>query len=254
MENEDFLDRGSQGVNLNLVIQTLGMKKKDFAASLQISHTLVSDMCSGKKGVQGYHLLLLETIHRVNPNFIRLGKGKMFLSGCYSETDSDQFATVETPASMVSKKKDENWIEIPFYEDLHGIKDFLAPPDSSFSLLTPPDSSFSLPTSLFSLFGIQASKKNLFAIRVFGDSMVPELLKGSVAFLEEWDGKFLEGEIYLFGYEGITYLKKLQRFPKEKRTRFLSSNPEYQPFDIIGEVEEEKLQIVGRVIASLGRV
>lgn len=67
------------GDNLTHIIKVLGLTKKSFAESIKLGQSHISDMCNDKKPIKEYHYLLFEKIHGVNPEFIKTGKGDMFL-------------------------------------------------------------------------------------------------------------------------------------------------------------------------------
>ncbi len=83
---------------------------------------------------------------------------------------------------------------------------------------------------LFELIG-RHDAKGLQLISVAGDSMHPTIDRKSLIFIDSTVKEFIHDGIYCFVLDGHTYVKRLQRMPKNI-IMVISDNPSYQPFEI----------------------
>lgn len=98
----------TEGNNLSEAIKALGMKRNAFAASLRLSHSLISEICNGKKGIQEYMLLLIEKIHYINPEYIKGNSEIMLLS----ELDNNSSPTLKKKQPIQQKQEASNQSKI----------------------------------------------------------------------------------------------------------------------------------------------
>ena len=86
------------------------------------------------------------------------------------------------------------------------------------------------------------------AIRVFGDSMEPELLDGDVILLQQgYDN--VNGDIYVIDYDGKSYVKKL--YNDGNRFVLKSINKKYSDIIIYtSDIQDTYFNIVGKVVDS----
>lgn len=62
-----------------LLIQTLNIKKVDFAKAINVSQPFVSELCSGAKAPSDRTVADICKKYHVNENWLRTGEGDMFL-------------------------------------------------------------------------------------------------------------------------------------------------------------------------------
>jgi len=90
--------------------------------------------------------------------------------------------------------------------------------------------------------------ENVFLLSVRGDSMDPTLRNQSIVMVHKADD-FASDGIYVFRFEGVLLVKRLQFLPKI--IRVVSDNSKYEPWDILKkDIEYKDFQIIGEVVWS----
>ena len=84
-------------------------------------------------------------------------------------------------------------------------------------------------------------------MRVYGDSMEPEIMDSDVVLLDQSKRTVLPGRIFAVGFEDAIYLKRIDMLPGKVVLK--SINPMYPPveLDIRGQMND-LFRVIGRVL------
>ena len=103
---------------------------------------------------------------------------------------------------------------------------------------------------LFELIG-RHDAKGLQLISVAGDSMHPTIDRKSLIFIDATVKEFIHDGIYCFTMDGHSYVKRLQRMPKNK-IMIISDNSSYRSFEIdLEEYNDFQIQAIFVAILPL---
>lgn len=93
----------------------------------------------------------------------------------------------------------------------------------------------------------KGSPSDMVLMRVSGDSMVPEVLNGDVALIDQSKTKIIPGQMYAVGFEESIYLKRIDNLPGKVILK--SANPAYPPLelDTRGDLSAH-FRVIGRVL------
>lgn len=89
--------------------------------------------------------------------------------------------------------------------------------------------------------------RDMVLMRVYGDSMEPEIMDSDVVLLDQSKRTILPGRIFAVGFEDAIYLKRIDMLPGKVLLK--SMNPAYPPveLDIRGQMND-LFRVIGRVL------
>ena len=93
----------------------------------------------------------------------------------------------------------------------------------------------------------KGNPSDMVLMRVSGDSMVPDVLNGDVALIDQSKTKIVPGQMYAVGFEESIYLKRIDNLPGKVILK--SANPAYPPveLDTRGDLSAH-FRVIGRVL------
>lgn len=102
---------------IQAVIDSLGIKKIDFAKAVKVSPAFVSELCSGRKAPSDRTIQDICNKFHVNEDWLRFGEGEMFLQRTRAEELDTFFGEIgEGPnnfrkrlISVLAKLDEEDW-------------------------------------------------------------------------------------------------------------------------------------------------
>lgn len=109
----------------------------------------------------------------------------------------------------------------------------------------------SLSQDIFHLSGVGIPKNDLTAIRIKGYSMEPLLKQGELVMVEKFDGRWVDGQVYVVRLENDIFVKQVQKL--KDRYRLISANHDYEVQEVAGP-ELDQFEIIGRVVMRFGGV
>jgi len=208
------------GQRIKQLRKMLGLSQKEFAEKIGKSR-----IGAGRRTPDESTLKLIAKEFNVNEEWLKTGKGEMFIEG----------ATIE-----------EEGIKVPFYPEVTlsagpGIEPTT---EEHFWIEISPD-------LMLKLIGV-VYKKGLTLLPVYGDSMEPTLKSGSVVMVRLWEYEqnLINGAIYAFRVDGDLFVKRVEIDPVNQIITFKSDNPNYQTFQMKKE-DIGRLQIIGRVLIDM---
>lgn len=208
------------------LLKKKGISQTELAKRIGVSRAAVSEWIRGKSKPSESTLKLIAKEFNVNEEWLKTGKGEMFVEG-----------------TVVEK---EEGIKVPFYPDvaLSAGAGLEPTTEEHFWIEISPD-------LMLKLIGV-VYKKGLTLLPVYGDSMEPTLKSGSVVMVRLWEyeNHFINGAIYAFRVDGDLFVKRVEIDPVNQIITFKSDNPNYSSFQMKKE-DIGRLQIIGRVLIDL---
>jgi len=216
---------------LKTIIDSLGMKHKDFAKLSGIPYPTLQDYLIGKSIPGGENLQKIIMKFHVNLNWLLTGEGEMFVDEKKAEIQRKNIDDVQNTT-----------VKINYYPNVtvsagYGIQN----EDESFSI-------FEVPRQFLIAIGIKFFK-NLDLISVVGDSMEPFISNGEMIIVERTQ-EARNGDIVIANINGEVYVKKLQKDPFKRYVKLISTNPAYLDIELKDE-ELDCLKIIGVVRAKI---
>ncbi|MEM8329742.1 S24 family peptidase, partial [Morganella morganii] len=101
---------------------------------------------------------------------------------------------------------------------------------------------------IYEMFG-RRTLEGVVIINADGDSMTPTLNPKDLLFIDTKIGQFTGDGIYVFNFEGSTFIKRLQKV-KGRKLAVISDNDFYPPFHI-EEHEMHELYFHGKLLISI---
>jgi phage repressor protein C with HTH and peptisase S24 domain len=204
----------SSDVNKRLTIarEQLGLKRRDFAKSLGVSHGTIDNWEAGKTAPTVEWLNTIEQIHKISANWLLTGNGEMSTSNARKSMDipliplrlSGQDSDNE-PMAISTLTFDEGWIQKRIGTD----------------------------------------PRHLFLVEVEGDGMTPTLNPGDLIMVDRAaaGGGFMDG-LWVFKIENAVHLKRVQQVGPNQ-FQAISDNAIYKPVAL-----GKSARLIGRVIWS----
>lgn len=215
-----------QAKRLKAQRQRLGLSQANLAKQLGIARSSYFNWENGKTQPNQAHLQALARLLEVEPSYFENDYDLLVI---YQQlTPPNQVKTL-TFATDLLKEQDEttHLYEYHVYEKLSAGGGYAYVEDRAYDRV----------------FFSEAIDHDL-ASWVFGDSMEPLYLSGSVALIKD-TGFDYDGGIYAVDWDGQTYIKKVYR--QANGLRLVSLNPKYQdkfaPFD-------EEPRIIGKIVGN----
>jgi len=175
----------------------------------------------------------LAGLFKVNPDWLRYGKGKMFLEEDISDSEKIEYVQVpyfENGLAAGSYGGAINYEEAPIVLSIN-------------------------PDFLKNVLSVK-NFHNLFILNVVGNSMEPTLNPGDLIFVNPIENDYatiITGAIYVILFENECFVKRIEKDPVKKQIRLLSDNKNYQPIEIKNE-ELDNLTIIGRVVGKFKKL
>ena len=214
------------GQRIKELRKMLGLSQREFAEKIGKSFRAVQNWEYGQRTPDESTLKLIAKEFNVNEEWLKTGKGEMFVEGAVAEK--------------------EEGIKVPFYPEvaLSAGAGLEPTTEEHFWIEISPD-------LMLKLIGV-VYKKGLTLLPVYGDSMEPTLKSGSVVMVRLWEyeNNFINGAIYAFRVDGDLFVKRVEIDPVNQIITFKSDNPNYSSFQMKKE-DIGRLQIIGRVLIDL---
>ena len=208
--------------------------RRSFAQQMD---TTESTLRNYEKGVSVPDAIFLENVCkklRILPEWLLLGRGPM-----HQEEDSKQalLAELHKKANDIIEKNNDI-VMIPLVDAV------LSAGGGSFET----NGSFRKEYAFRRDFILRkGNPSDMVLMRVSGDSMVPDVLNGDVALIDQSKTKIVPGQMYAVGFEESIYLKRIDNLPGKVILK--SANPAYPPveLDTRGDLSAH-FRVIGRVL------
>lgn len=208
--------------------------RRSFAQEMD---TTESTLRNYEKGVSVPDAIFLENICkklRILPEWLLLGRGPM-----REDDDSKQalLAELRKKTSDIIEKNNDI-VMIPLVDAV------LSAGGGSFETNGTPSKEYAFRRDFILRKG---NPSDMVLMRVSGDSMVPEVLNGDVALIDQSKTKIIPGQMYAVGFEESIYLKRIDNLPGKVILK--SANPAYPPLelDTRGDLSAH-FRVIGRVL------
>lgn len=215
------------GQRIKELRKRLGLSQREFAKKIGKATISIAKWEAGDRTPDESTLKLIAKEFNVNEEWLKTGKGEMF---------------VETPIK-------EEGIKVPFYPEatLSAGEGIEATTEEHFWVEISPD-------LMLKLIGV-VYRRGLTLLPVYGDSMEPTLKSGSVVMVRLWEYEqnLINGAIYAFRVDGDLFVKRVEIDPVNKVITFKSDNPNYSSFQMKRE-ELDRVKIIGRVLIDMSGV
>ncbi len=221
---ENTVESNSIGNRIKKLIETLGYSQRKFAKELNISHATISEYISGNIKPSQKVLKAIEEKFNVNPEWLREGKGEMFLPAVEEEEEIlvPLYPDVQISAGFGIEAGEEKKVYIKFSREFA----------RKFLNVTSPN--------------------GLDLFPIVGNSMEPTIPGGVMAIIRRYEkeGIIYDGGIYVIRIDNELFIKRLIRDPLKKRLILKSDNPDYEPI-IVEEEDLDRVHIIGRFITYI---
>ena len=212
------------GFRIKELIKAIGYSQRQFAKELGVSPTTISDYIAGRANPSPKVIKLIEQKFNVNPEWLREGKGEMFLPAIEEEEEIvvPLYPDVQVSAGLGVEPGEEKKIYVKFSHDFA----------RKFLKLT--------------------SANGLELFPVIGNSMEPTIPSGVMAIIRnfEKEGIIYDGGIYVIRIDNELFLKRVIRDPLKNRLILKSDNPDYEPI-VVEQEDLDRVKIIGRFITYI---
>ncbi|WP_457634726.1 XRE family transcriptional regulator [Persephonella sp.] len=221
---EKAVDSNSIGSRIKKLIEVLGLSQRKFAKELNISHATISEYIAGNIKPSPKVLRTIEEKFNVNPEWLREGKGEMFLPAIEEEEE----------------------IVVPLYPDVQVSAGFGVEPGEERKVYV--KFSYEFARKFLKL----TSPNGLELVPVIGNSMEPTIPSGVMAVIKlyEKEGVIYDGGIYIIRIDNELFIKRIIRDPLKNRLILKSDNPDYEPI-VVEEEDLDRVKIIGRFITYI---
>lgn len=209
MDFDLFCKRAGEAIGVN--------SQSGLASALGLNRSAITQ--AKKKGiVPDKWLLLLFSMHGVNPDWMETGNGPVFL------------------------KNRETGISEPEYIAITKVKARLCAGDGSFETDEGANNKYLFQGEWLKRKG---RPDKMVLMEVFGNSMEPELKSGDTVLVDCSQDTIIPGLIYAVGIDDAIMIKRIEKQPGKILLR--SDNRDYEPVVIQGE-DMNSMRIIGRII------
>lgn len=204
-----------------------------FAASLGIPQMTLSNYETGKSEPKFGLIDVICTIFSVNADWLLFGRGPMRMD----ETRSQKLAEIKKNPTPVTSPPD-GFVMIPM------AKAILSAGGGSLETDGEKEREYAFRRDFIARKG---NPQDMVLMRVFGDSMEPEICHGDVVLLDQSKKRIFPGYLFAVGFEDAIYLKRIDMLPGKVVLK--SMNPAYPPveLDIRGQMND-LFRVIGRVL------
>ena len=208
---------------LKELINKLSISQAEFGRKIGVKPSTVSDWLKGRINPSTRTLKIIEDTFNVNPEWLREGKGEMFL-----------------PAI------EEEEIVVPLYPDVQVSAGFGVEPGEERKVYV--KFSYEFARKFLKL----TSPNGLELVPVIGNSMEPTIPSGVMAVIKlyEKEGVIYDGGIYIIRIDNELFIKRIIRDPLKNRLILKSDNPDYEPI-VVEEEDLDRVKIIGRFITYI---
>lgn len=221
------------GLRLKTGLNKIGMQQKELAVLLNVNPKTINAIASELQKMTPELALEIEKATGISAVYLLIGKGDILVDA------SDSLATTFGYSVQADKER----IRIPFFSEIKASAGYGYTNDEHcpMELITIPRAI--LPTML----GIS----KLEAIRVFGDSMYPNIKENDIAFVTRNISDIESGRIYIIKKDDMQdlYIKRLFK-TKAEQVIVKSDNPLYP--EEIYKIDE--IEIVAKLIMNITEV
>ncbi len=209
---------------LKELINKLSISQAEFGRKIGVKPSTVSDWLKGRINPSTRTLKIIEDTFNVNPEWLREGKGEMFLPAIEEEEE----------------------IVVPLYPDVQVSAGFGVEPGEERKVYV--KFSYEFARKFLKL----TSPNGLELVPVIGNSMEPTIPSGVMAIIRnfEKEGIIYDGGIYVIRIDNELFLKRLIRDPLKNRLILKSDNPDYEPI-VVEEEDLDRVKIIGRFITYI---
>ena len=209
---------------LKELINKLSISQAEFGREVGVKPSTVSDWLKGRINPSTRTLKIIEQKFNVNPEWLREGKGEMFLPAVEEEEEIvvPLYPGVQVSAGFDVEPGEERKVYVKFSYEF--AKKFLK--------LTSPN--------------------GLELVPVIGNSMEPTIPSGVMAIIKlyEKEGIIYDGGIYVIRIDNEVFIKRIIRDPLKNRLLLKSDNPDYEPI-VVEKEDLDRVNIIGRFIAYI---
>ena len=214
----------SIGERLKELINRLSISQAEFGREIGVKPSTVSDWLKGRIKPSTRTMKIIEEKFNVNPEWLREGKGEMFLPAIEEEEEIvvPLYPDVQVSAGLGVEPGEEKKIYVKFSHDFA----------RKFLKLT--------------------SANGLELFPVIGNSMEPTIPSGVMAIIRnfEKEGIIYDGGIYVIRIDNELFLKRVIRDPLKNRLILKSDNPDYEPI-VVEQEDLDRVKIIGRFITYI---
>lgn len=214
------MDKYGQCARLRSLLEALDIKQQDFARSLGLTQSAISQLLSGKSRMSIETLLRISDAYRIDLNWLVMGEGRPFREHGPTKLPSQPALLPIT----IDSQGEPNIVLVPVRAQAgyaaHRV-----------------EAQFWEGLPQFSLPGREFREGTYRAFEVEGDSMQPTLAGGDLIvcrYVEDW--RWLRHlELYVVVVEGDVLVKRVySRLREEQRLFLLSDNAFYPPIELSG--------------------
>ncbi len=209
---------------LKELINKLSISQAEFGRKIGVKPSTVSDWLKGRINPSTRTLKIIEDTFNVNPEWLREGKGEMFLPAIEEEEE----------------------IVVPLYPDVQVSAGFGVEPGEERKVYV--KFSYEFARKFLKL----TSPNGLELVPVIGNSMEPTIPSGVMAVIKlyEKEGVIYDGGIYIIRIDNELFIKRIIRDPLKNRLILKSDNPDYEPI-VVEEEDLDRVKIIGRFITYI---
>ncbi len=209
---------------LKELINKLSISQAEFGRKIGVKPSTVSDWLKGRINPSTRTLKIIEDTFNVNPEWLREGKGEMFLPAIEEEEE----------------------IVVPLYPDVQVSAGFGVEPGEERKVYV--KFSYEFARKFLKL----TSPNGLELVPVIGNSMEPTIPSGVMAVIKlyEKEGVIYDGGIYIIRIDNELFIKRIIRDPLKNRLILKSDNPDYEPI-VVEKEDLDRVHIIGRFITYI---
>jgi hypothetical protein len=206
-----------------------------FAASLGIPQMTLSNYETGKSEPKFGLIDTICTIFSVNADWLLFGRGPMGMD----ETKNEKHTEIKGYSTTLTSPPD-GFVMIPM------AKAILSAGCGSLETDGEKEREYAFRRDFIARKG---NPQDMVLMRVFGDSMEPEICHGDVVLLDQSKKRIFPGYLFAVGFEDAIYLKRIDMLPGKVILK--SINPAYPPveLDLRGQMND-LFRVIGRVLWS----